>query len=76
MSKVALHQSVSVSASDSSGLSRTGTVHTTERRGPAFRLSYFASRSPSEREFFIDNLLIRIHLIEIISVDRPCSMEV
>ena len=28
-----------------------------------------------EREFFIDNLLVRIHLIiEMISVDRPCAM--
>ena len=30
-----------------------------------------------EREFFIEILLVRIHLIiEIISVDRPCSMGV
>jgi hypothetical protein len=30
-----------------------------------------------ERAFFIDNLLIRIHLtIEIISVDRPCAIGV
>jgi len=30
-----------------------------------------------EREFFVDNLLVRIHLIiEIISVDRPCAMGV
>ena len=30
-----------------------------------------------EREFFIDNLPVRIHLIiEIISVDRPCAMGV
>jgi len=30
-----------------------------------------------EREFFIDNLLVRIHLIiEIILVDRPCAMGV
>ena len=30
-----------------------------------------------EREFFIDNLLIRIHLIIVmISVDRPCAMGV
>ena len=30
---------------------------------------------PGEREFFIDNLLIRIHLIiEMILVDRPCAM--
>jgi len=29
---------------------------------------------PREREFFIDNLLVRIHLIiEIILVDRPCA---
>ena len=28
-----------------------------------------------EREFFIDNLLVRIHLIiEMILVDRPCAM--
>ena len=30
-----------------------------------------------ERDFFIDNLLVRIHLIiEIILVDRPCAMGV
>jgi len=30
-----------------------------------------------EREFFIDNLLVRIHLIiEMILVDRPCAMGV
>ena len=28
-----------------------------------------------EREFFIDNLLVRIHLIiKMMSVDRPCAM--
>ena len=28
-----------------------------------------------EREFFIDNLMVRIHLIvEMISVDRHCAM--
>ena len=32
---------------------------------------------PREREFFSDNLLVRIHLIiEMISVDRPCAMGV
>ena len=31
----------------------------------------------TEREFFIDNLLVRIHLIIVmISVDRPCAMGV
>ena len=30
---------------------------------------------PAEREFFIGNLLVRIHLtIEMISVDRPCAI--
>ena len=30
-----------------------------------------------EREFFIDNLLVRIHfIIEMILVDRPCAMGV
>jgi hypothetical protein len=30
-----------------------------------------------EREFFIDNLLVRIHLIiRMIEVDRPCAMGV
>jgi hypothetical protein len=33
--------------------------------------------APAEREFFDDNLLVRIHsIIEIISVDRPCAMDV
>jgi len=34
-------------------------------------------RERGEREFFINNLLVRIHLImEMISVDRPGTMEV
>ena len=40
----------------------------------------FAIRSscePRERDFLIDNLLVRIHLIiELSSVDRHCAMEV
>jgi hypothetical protein len=29
-----------------------------------------------ERDFFIDNLLVRIHLIiEMILVDRPCAID-
>jgi len=33
-----------------------------------------ASPMPAEKEFLIDNLLVRIHLIdEVISVDRPCA---
>jgi len=33
--------------------------------------------NPTEREFFIDNLLVRVHLIiEMILVDRPCAMGV
>jgi len=32
---------------------------------------------PLEREFFIDNLLVQMHLIiEMILVDRPCAMGV
>ena len=32
---------------------------------------------PAERDFFIDNLLVRIHLIiEMILVDRLCTMGV
>ena len=31
----------------------------------------------AQREFFIDNLLVRIHfIIEMILVDRPCAMGV
>ena len=34
-------------------------------------------RTNPEREFCIDNLLVRIHLIiEMILVDRPCAMGV
>ena len=34
-----------------------------------------APETLNEREFFIDNLLVRIHLIiEMILVDRPCAM--
>jgi len=33
--------------------------------------------TPAERESFIDDLLVRIHLIiEMILVDRPCAMGV
>ena len=32
---------------------------------------------PVEKELFIDNLLVRVHLIiEMIAVDRPCAMGV
>ena len=35
----------------------------------------YDARVVVEREFFIDNLLVRIHLtIEMILVDRPCAM--
>ena len=41
------------------------------------RLLPRASRQFLKKEFFVDNLLVRIHLIiEIISVDRPCAMGV
>ena len=31
----------------------------------------------AEREFFIDNLMVRIHIIvQMILVDRPCTVEV
>ena len=34
-------------------------------------------RGPPERDFFIDNLLVRVHwIIEMIVVDPPCAMEV
>ena len=34
------------------------------------------ARTVLEREFFIDNLLVRIHLIiETSLVDRPCAIE-
>jgi len=33
--------------------------------------------APREREFSIDNLLVRIHfIVEMILVDRPCAMRV
>ena len=36
-----------------------------------------ASRDEREREFSIDNLLVRIHsIVEMNLVDRPCAMEV
>ena len=43
-------------------------------------MGYMATAKPrdadhGEREFYIDNLLVRIHLkIEMILVDRPCAM--
>jgi len=43
----------------------------------AFEDSTIASLHTGEREFFTDNLLVRIHLIIVmISVDRPCAMGV
>ena len=46
-----------------------------ESRGMTWAWTASPSRSaPSEREFFTDNLLVRIHLIlEMILVDRPCA---
>ena len=43
-------------------------------RAPLVRLKRVAV---SEREFFMDNILVRIHLIiEMILMDRPCAMGV
>ena len=41
-----------------------------------FAIAPIVNRSTcQEGEFFIDNLLVRIHLIiEMILVDRPCAM--
>ena len=47
----------------------------TERTARRQGLSWLAVRD-REREFFIDNLLDRIHFIEMILVDRPCPMKV
>ena len=45
--------------------------------GPPEEWCVFALSSNPEREFFIDNLLVRIHLIiQMILVDRPCAMGV
>jgi len=45
--------------------------------GQAIQSRHFLQDRLSEREFFIDNLLVRIHLIiEMILVDRPCAMGV
>ena len=41
---------------------------------PAERSTVDSSACPREREIFIDNLLVRVHLIiEMILVDRPCA---
>ena len=40
-------------------------------------MSYVCKHPETEREFFIDNLLVQIHvIIEIFLVDRPCAMGV
>jgi hypothetical protein len=40
-------------------------------------VEFMVPEVPREREFFIDNLLIRIHfIIGMNSVDRPCAMRV
>ena len=60
----------------------TGTVLSLARaaalpRGGGHTLLHLRSRNPSEREFFTDNLLDRMHLIiEMILVDLPCAMGV
>ena len=46
-------------------------------RGLLFCTATPAAAREREREFFIDNLLVQIHLIvEMILVDRPCVMGV
>ena len=41
---------------------------------PIMTKLYQASR---KRDFFIDDLLVRIHfIIEMVSVDRPCAMRI
>ena len=43
--------------------------------GKTYTWEVSSCRPHSEREFFIDNLLVRIHLIiEMILVDRPCAV--
>ena len=40
-------------------------------------MSHGCAFLPREREFFIDNLLVRIHFtVEMLLVDRPCAMGV
>ena len=40
-------------------------------------MSYVCKHPETEREFFIDNLLVQIHvIIEIFLVDWPCAMGV
>ena len=41
-------------------------------------MAIYATEVPlREKEFFIDNLLVRIHfIVEIILVDRPCALGV
>ena len=47
------------------------------RYPPSGELPHTLLHRPTEREFFIDNLMVRIHLIIVmISVDRPCAMGV
>ena len=50
----------------------------TESRTARIVLSMvYSDHEAAERDFFINNLLVRIHLIiEMILVDRPCAMEV
>ena len=64
-----LRKSASLSSSSASIFARS-----------AFSFAPSASQKsacPREREFFIDNLLVRIHLIiEMIFGDRPCAMGV
>ena len=44
---------------------------------PLYGVSGLSRWTSREREFFIDNLLVRIHLIiEMMLVDRPCTMGV
>ena len=44
-------------------------------RKEVLRVQRVCASSGPKREFFVDNILVRIHLIiEMILVDRPCAM--
>jgi len=73
-------RSAAVVHGDASPKDKKNTTHSDQKGITAilsFELLGSGVHAAAEREFFIDNLLVRIHLIiEMILVDRPCTMGV
>ena len=77
MSEVPLYPGVGLIRSLSLGRPSESEENGWRPCGPLHGRRVLAHRGTSEREFFIDNLMVRIHLIIVmIIVERPCAMGV